>query len=413
MDKVFELIKKEEDRQKSQIHLIPSENFASVEVRRAVGSVLANKYAEGYAGRRYYQGNGVVDKIENLAIERGKKLLGVPHINVQPYSGSPANAAVLMALMAPGEKICGLKLSGGGHLTHGHPNITFSGKYFKSVQYDVEEDGRIDYNKLDQLVERERPKLIWAGTTAYPFILDWGKFAKIADSVSAWLVADISHIVGLVVGGVHPSPVSFAHVITSTTHKSLRGPRAAFIAVTQKGRDKDLELAKKIDRAVFPGMQGGPHMNTIAGMAVAFEEASKPEFKQYAKQIVENAKALASALREHGFKVFGTENHLMVVEIGNHMEEEKTVGEGKKMAVVLEKAGIIVNANTIPHDPAGPFRPSGIRIGTPVETTRGMKEGDMKKIASWIAEVRDNIENETRFEEITGEVKEYIKGFSL
>lgn len=403
MEKIFELIKKEEERQKSQIHLIPSENFASEEVKRAVGSVLANKYAEGYAGRRYYQGNGVVDEIENLAIERGKKFLGVPHMNVQPYSGSPANSAVLMALVEPGDKICGLKLSGGGHLTHGHPNITFSGKYFESVQYDAEEDGKIDYDKLEQLVLTERPKLIWAGTTAYPFILDWEKFAKIADSVGAWLVADISHIVGLVVGGVHPSPVAFAHVITSTTHKSLRGPRAAFIAVTQKGRDKDLELAKKIDRAVFPGMQGGPHMNSIAGMAVAFEEASKPEFKQYAKQIVLNSKALADGLRQKGFKVFGTDNHLMVVEIG----------DGKAMAVALEKAGIIVNANTIPHDPAGPFRPSGIRIGTPAETTRGMKEEDMVKIANWIAQVRDNMENEDMLKEIREEVKEYLGKLGL
>jgi len=401
MDKVFELIEKEEKRQKSQIHLIPSENFASEDVKKAVGSVLTNKYAEGYAGRRYYQGNSVVDEIENLAIETGKKLLGVPHINVQPYSGSPANSAVLMALVEPRDKICGLKLSGGGHLTHGHPNITFSGKYFESVQYDVEEDGRIDYDKLRQMVLVERPKLIWAGTTAYPFILEWDKFAKIAESVDAWLVADISHIVGLVIGGIHPSPVSFAHVITSTTHKSLRGPRGAFIAVSQKGLNKDADLAKKIDRAVFPGMQGGPHENTIAGMAVAFSEASKLEFKDYARQIVENAKALASALREGGFKVFGTENHLMVVEIG----------DGKAMAVALEKAGIIVNANTIPHDPAGPFRPSGIRIGTPAETTRGMKEEDMIKIANWIAEVRDNTENEAKLGEMAGEVKEYLEKF--
>jgi len=401
MDKVFELIEKEEKRQKSQIHLIPSENFASEDVKKAVGSVLTNKYAEGYAGRRYYQGNSVVDEIENLAIETGKKLLGVPHINVQPYSGSPANSAVLMALVEPRDKICGLKLSGGGHLTHGHPNITFSGKYFESVQYDVEEDGRIDYDKLRQMVLVERPKLIWAGTTAYPFILEWDKFAKIAESVDAWLVADISHIVGLVIGGIHPSPVPFAHVITSTTHKSLRGPRGAFIAVSQKGLNKDADLAKKIDRAVFPGMQGGPHENTIAGMAVAFSEASKPEFKDYARQIVENAKALASALREGGFKVFGTENHLMVVEIG----------DGKAMAVALEKAGIIVNANTIPHDRSGPFRPSGIRIGTPAETTRGMKEEDMVKIASWIAEVRDNIEDEVRLGQVGKEVKGYLEKF--
>lgn len=411
MDEIFDLIDKEEKRQRGQIHLIPSENVQSEAVRRAVGSVLANKYAEGYAGRRYYQGNGVVDEIENLAIEKGKKLLGVPFVNVQPYSGSPANVAVLMALVNPGDKICGLKLSGGGHLTHGHPNITFSGKYYASVQYDVEKDGRIDYEKLAELVEKEKPKLIWAGTTAYPFRLDWEKFRKVADLVGAYLVADISHIVGLVVGGVHESPVEWADVITSTTHKSLRGPRGAFIAVTKRGLEKDNELDKKIDRAVFPGIQGGPHINSIAGMAVAFEEASSPEFRQYAKQIVVNAKALAESLRNEGFKVYGTENHLMVVEIGSHREDEKTVGDGKPMAVALEKVGIIVNANTVPHDKAGPFRPSGIRIGTPWETTRGMKEEDMRQIAKWIARVRDNLGNDNELKRITGEVEEYLNGF--
>jgi len=411
MDKIFNLIDKEEKRQKSQIHLIPSENIASDEVRKAVGSVLANKYAEGYAGRRYYQGNSVVDEIENLAIERGKKLLGVPHINVQPYSGSPANSAVLMALVEPGDKICGLKLSGGGHLTHGHPNITFSGKYYQSVQYDVEVDGRIDYEKLADLVKAEKPKLIWAGTTAYPFVLDWEKFRKVADMVGAYLVADISHIVGLVVGAIHESPVQWADVITSTTHKSLRGPRGAFIAVTSKGLERDSELDKKIDRAVFPGMQGGPHINSIAGMAVAFEEASRPEFKLYAQQIVSNAKVLAENLRKLDFKVFGTENHMMVVEIGSQEEDGKIVGKGKAMAVALEKAGIIVNANTVPHDKAGPFRPSGIRIGTPWETSRGMKEEDMTKIAKWIGEVRKNMDSQERLEEIAGEVLDYLNRF--
>lgn len=412
MDKVFDLIKKEEERQREQIHLIPSENMQSEAVKRAVGSVLANKYAEGYPGRRYYQGNGIVDEIENLAMERGKKLLGVPYINVQPYSGSPANSAVLMALVEPGDKICGLKLSGGGHLTHGHPNITFSGKYYQSVQYDVEEDGRIDYEKLADLVRVEKPKLIWAGTTAYPYVLEWEKFRKVADLVGAWLVADISHIVGLIVGAIHESPVQWADVITSTTHKSLRGPRGAFIAVTNRGFEKDGELDRKIDRAVFPGMQGGPHINSIAGMAVAFEEASRSEFKEYAKQIVANAKILADSLRDKGFKVYGSENHLMVVEIGNHEEDEKIVGDGKAMAVALEKAGIIVNANTIPHDNAGPFRPSGIRIGTPWETSRGMKEEDMRQIARWIARVRYNWENDKELEKISEEIEKYLSSFT-
>ena len=249
MDKVFELIEKEKERQEKQINLIPSENIAFEGVYEAMGSCLTNKYAEGYPGRRYYQGNGLVDEIEILAQERGKKLFGVEHLNVQPYSGSPANSAVQMALLEAGDKICGLKLSAGGHLTHGHPKITFSGKYFESVQYDVEEDGRIDYDKLAQLVEQSRPKMIMAGTTAYPFVLNWEKFGKIADSVGAWLVADISHIAGLVVGGVHPSPSPFVHVITSTTHKSLRGPRGAIIGVMKKGLVKDSDLAKKIDIA--------------------------------------------------------------------------------------------------------------------------------------------------------------------
>lgn len=376
-DKIVDLIKKEEKQQSELVYLIPSENFASEAVRQAVGSVLANKYAEGYPGRRYYQGNEIVDEIENLAIERGKKLLGVEHLNVQPYSGSPANAAVLMAMVEPGDKIGGMKLSAGGHLTHGHPKITFSGKYYNSIQYDVLPDGRIDYEALAGLVKQEKPKLIWAGTTAYPFILDWKKFSEIANSVGAWLVADISHIAGLVVGGVHPSPVEHVDVITSTTHKSLRGPRGAVIGVTKKGLQKDPELAKKIDRAVFPGLQGGPHMNTIAGMAVTFEEAGRIEFADYAKQIVINAEALAESIREEGVKVFGTENHLMVVEVGFE--------RGKDVAVALEKEGIIVNANTIPHDKAGPFRPSGIRVGTPAMTTRGWKEGEFVEVGKRIA----------------------------
>lgn len=384
MDKIFELINKEERRQKEQIQLIPSENFISDGVKKALGSGLSNKYAEGYPGRRYYQGNKIIDEIENLAIERGKKLFGLEHINVQPYSGSPANAAVLMALLEPGEKICGMKLSAGGHLTHGHPKITFSGKYFESCQYDVDEEGRIDYNKLEQFVDQNRPKLIFAGTTAYPFLIDWEKFGKIADKVGAWLVADISHIAGLIVGGVHPSPVKFAHVITSTTHKTLRGPRGAFIGVTKKGISFAkgcgiLDLDKKIDRAVFPGLQGGPHMNNIAAMAVAFEEAGSEDFKKYAKQIVKNAKALADSLIANGLKVFGTENHLMVVDVG--------LERGKEMAVKLEEAGIIVNANTIPHDEGSPFKPSGIRLGTPAMTTKGYVEADFVALGTKIAKI--------------------------
>ncbi len=380
---IRDLIKKEEERQKDLVHLIPSENFASDEVRMALGSCLTNKYAEGYPGRRYYQGNEFVDQIENLAIERGKKVFGVEHLNVQPYSGSPANSAVQMALLEVGDKICGLKLSAGGHLTHGHPNITFSGKFFTSLQYDVEEDGRIDYDKLQELVLKEKPKMIIAGTTAYPYILDFKKFGEIADSVGAWLVADISHIAGLIVGGVHMSPVPYVHVITSTTHKSLRGPRGAIIGVTKKGLEKDADLASKIDKAVFPGLQGGPHENQIAALAVAFLENDTQEFKDYTAQIIKNAKILAQTLRKNGLKVFGTENHLMVVEIG--------LGKGKEAAVKLEENGIVVNANTIPHDKAGPFKPSGIRIGAPAMTTRGWKEKEFKELGNRIAAIVKSI----------------------
>lgn len=391
MDKVFDLIEREERYQNNTIRLIPSENFVSEEVKKALGSVLTNKYAEGYPGKRYYQGNKIIDEIESLAIERGKKLFGVEHLNVQAYSGSPANSAVLMALLEPGDKICGMKLSAGGHLTHGHPKITFSGKYFNSVQYDVDKDGKIDYVELTDLVKKEKPKLIFAGTTAYPWILDWKKFGEIADSVGAWLVADISHIAGLIVGGAHPSPVPFVHIITSTTHKSLRGPRGAIIGVTTKGISfaKDfgiLDLPKIIDRAVFPGLQGGPHLNNIAATAVAFEEADTPEFKKYAQQIVKNAQALKKGLMigaeqcsARTIKIFGTENHLMVVDCG--------AGRGKEMAVKLEENGIIVNANTIPHDEAGPFKPSGIRIGTPAMTTKGWQEKEFEEVGERIAKL--------------------------
>ncbi|MDD4937977.1 MAG: serine hydroxymethyltransferase [Candidatus Shapirobacteria bacterium] len=381
--KIRELIKKEEQNQKTRVYLIPSENFASQEVLMPLGTCLSNKYAEGYPGKRYYQGNETIDEIENLAIKRGKKIFGVEHLNVQPYSGSPANSAVEMALLASGEKICGLKLSAGGHLTHGHPKITFSGKFFESVQYDVETDGRIDYEKLAQLVKIEKPKLIIAGTTAYPWILDFKKFGEIADSVGAWLLADISHIAGLVVGGVHPSPVDYVDVITTTTHKSLRGPRGAIIGITKKGLIRDPDLAKKIDRAVFPGLQGGPHENTIASMAVAFGEADTQEFKEYAQQIVKNAKSLAQSLRKNGLKVFGTENHLMVVEVG--------LEKGKEVAVKLEENGIIVNANTVPHEQGSPMNPSGIRIGTPAMTTRGWKEKEFEELGDRMAKIILNI----------------------
>lgn len=384
MDKIFELVKKEEERQKETLNLIPSENYVSDRVREAEASIFMNKYAEGYPGRRYYQGNKVVDEVESLAIDRAKEVFGVPHANVQPYSGSPANTAVLFALLSKGEKVCGLKLSAGGHLTHGHPEITFSGKYFESVQYGVEKDGKLDYEKVGKLVKMEKPKVIFAGTTAYPFKIDFKKFEKIAKSVDAYLVADISHIAGLVVGGVHQSPVDYAHIITTTTHKTLRGPRGAMILVTKKGLDKDKDLSSKIDKAVFPGLQGGPHVNTIAAIAVALGEASRPEFKTYAKNISLNAKTLEKSLKEKGLEVFGTENHLLLIDFSSF-------GGGAQMAIALEEAGIVVNKNQIPHDNYPPFYPSGIRVGTPAVTTRGLREKDMTKIADWIYQVYENV----------------------
>jgi glycine hydroxymethyltransferase len=398
-DKIFELIKAEEERQRETLMLIPSENYASKEVREAQGSVLNNKYAEGYPGRRYYQGNGIVDEIEQLAIDRAKELFDVPYANVQPYSGSPANTAVLLALVNKGEKIMGMKLSAGGHLTHGHP-ISLSGKFFESVQFDVDENGLIDYDQMIELAGKEKPKLIIAGTTAYPRILDWQKFREAADAAGAYLLADISHIAGLVVAGEHPSPVPFVDVIMTTTHKTLRGPRGAILLVTKRGIDKDLDFARKIDRAVFPGVQGGPHMATVAGIAVALRQARGADFQKYIKQVVENAKVLSDELRNMKFELStgGTDNHLMVVDLRN-----KNLS-GKEAAVRLEEAGIVVNANAVPHDTNPPLNPSGIRLGTPAVSTRGMGEGQMKQIAKWMYLVITNNQSI-----ITNEVKQEVK----
>lgn len=392
---IQELIRAEEKRQRETLTLIPSENYASKAVREAEATVLMNKYSEGYAGKRYYQGNKIIDDIENLALAEAKALFGVPHVNVQPYSGSPANAAAIMAVCNPGDCIMGLKLSGGGHLTHGHPNITFSGKFFRSVQFDVDAGGFIDYAAIEQIAYAENPKLIIAGTTAYPRILDWERLAAIADAGGAYLIADISHIAGLVIGGVHPSPVPFAHIVMTTTHKTLRGPRGAILLVTQKGLDKEPNLAKKIDSAVFPGIQGGPHDNTTAAIAIALQEASTPEFKAYAKQIVKNAKVLAEELSKHGFNLVtgGTDNHLMVVDLRNQNIS------GKDAAVLLEESNIVTNFNAVPHDPNPPGNPSGIRIGTPAVTTRGLKEPEMKLLAKWFKEVlldKKNVREEVK-----------------
>ncbi|WKZ25647.1 MAG: serine hydroxymethyltransferase [bacterium] len=408
-NKISELIKLEEIRQEDTLMLIPSENYASKNVRDAVGSVLMNKYAEGYSGKRYYQGNEFVDEIETIAIEKAKKLFKVEHVNVQPYSGSPANSAVLFGLLNSSDKIMGLKLSSGGHLTHGHPDITFSGKFFTSVQFGTGDDGIIDYEAVEQLAKKEKPKLMFIGTTAYPLILDWKRFGQIADSIGAWLVADISHIAGLVVAGVYPSPVKYADIVTTTTHKTLRGPRGAMIMVTKIGIKKDAELPKKIDRAVFPGLQGGPHNNTTAGIAVALTEAEKSSFKKYGQQVVKNAICLAEELKKGGLTIVTnkTECHLIVIDL------RPNGLTGKVVAEALETAGIVVNKNSVPNDTAGPFNPSGIRIGTPAVTTRGMKEKEMKIIAKYILDVVQNLNNQKYLNKIAKEIKKLNEKFSL
>lgn len=382
-NQIADLIAKEARRQQDVLEMIPSENYVSKDVRGALGSVLTNKYSEGYPHKRYYQGNRFIDEIEDIAVSRAKALFGVPHANVQPYSGSPANTAVYFALLAPGDTIMGLKLSGGGHLTHGHPDITFSGKYFRSVQYDVDEQGCIDLDAVAETAKREKPQIIVVGTTAYPRVYDWQKWRAIADSVGAFMLADISHIAGLVVGGAHPSPVPYADVVMTTTHKSLRGPRGAMLMVTERGLQKDPDMADKIDKAVFPGLQGGPHDNVTAAIAVALAEAGQPGFAAYAKQIVTNASVLAETLLNEGIALTtgGTENHLMVIDL----RPQRVVGN--IVAEALEVAGIVVNKNSVPHDPNPPFYPSGVRIGTPAITTRGMKAAEMRVIGTWIADV--------------------------
>src|SRR3990172_647066 len=377
---ITKLIKAEEKRQTEVLEMIPSENYTSQAVMETLGTVLTNKYSEGYPKKRYYQGNAIVDEVEILAQERAKKLFGVPHFNVQPYSGSPANTAIYFAFWEPlKDKIMGLSLASGGHLTHGAA-VAISGKYFKAVPYELDKDGTLDYGAIEKLAQKEKPKIIVCGFTAYPRIIDFARFSQIADSVGAYLLADISHIAGLVAAGVHPSPVPYAHVVMTTTHKTLRGPRGAMIMVTDRGLKKDPELAEKIDKAVFPGLQGGPHDNQTAAIAVTLKEASIPAFKKYAAQIVRNSKALASALSGFGFNLSGggSDNHLILIDLRN-----KNVN-GAVGAIALEVAGIVVNKNSVPFDTNPPFYPSGIRLSTPAITTRGMKEAEMKKIAGWI-----------------------------
>lgn len=384
---IYELIKQEEKRQREVLEMIPSENYTSKAVMEALGSVLTNKYSEGYPKKRYYQGNRIIDEVEILAQERAKKLFGVPHANVQPYSGSPANTAVYLALLKPfKDKIMGMALSSGGHLTHG-ATVSISGSYFNTVQYLSGNNGWLDYNEIERLAIKEKPKIIVCGFTAYPRIIDFKRFSEIADKVGAHLLADISHIAGLIIAGVHPSPVPYADIIMTTTHKTLRGPRGAIIMVTDKGLKKDPELANKIDKAVFPGLQGGPHDNQTAAIAVCLKEASLLSFKRYGQQIVKNAKKLASELIKFDFNLVsgGTDNHLLLIDFSN-----KKVN-GAIAAQALEVAGIVVNKNAVPYDTMPPFYPSGIRLGTPAITTRGMKGREMVKVAEWINRVIDEV----------------------
>jgi glycine hydroxymethyltransferase len=431
--KLLQLIKKEEVRQKEGLELIPSENYTSAAVRSVMSSVLTNKYSEGYPGRRYYGGNEVIDEVEILAQERAKKLFGVPHVNVQPYSGSPANLAVCIACCSPGDTIMGLNLTDGGHLTHGW-KVSATGMFFHSVPYHVQPNGRIDFEEVASLAKKHKPKLIWCGATAYPFQIPFERFAQIADSIGAYLAADIAHIVGLVIGKVHPDPASYAHIITTTTHKTLRGPRGGMIMVTEKGLKKDPDLSEKIDRAVFPGLQGGPHDHQTGAIAVALKEAGTSAFRAYAKQIVKNSAALAKALQDRGIPLVGntSENHLMLIDLVPLLGP----GGGVFGQLALDRVHMTMNKNTIPGEPMSAFYPSGLRLGTPAATTRGMKEGDMVKIGNWIAdtleEVRQyslpekkeerkpyieqakkEIANNKRLEKIAMEVKRFCSKFPI
>lgn len=386
---IAKLIALEEKRQREVLEMIPSENYASKAIMEALGTVLTNKYSEGYPKKRYYQGNKIIDDVETLAIERAKRLFNVPYVNVQPLSGSPANAAVYFALLEPGDKLMGLSLAFGGHLTHGLP-LNISGKFYKSVQYELGKDGLLDFDAIEKMASAEKPKLIICGFTAYPRIIDFEKFAKIADKVDAYLMADVAHIAGLIAAGVHPSPVKWAHIVTTTTHKTLRGPRGAMIMVTEKGLRKDPQLGEKINKAIIPGLQGGPHDNQTAAIAVALKEAATPAFKKYGAQIIKNAKVLGEELTRLGFDLVsgGTDNHLILIDLRN-----KSVN-GTIAAYALEVANIVVNKNGVPFDTQPPFYPSGIRLGTPAITTRGLKEKEMVKIANWISAVIDEVKGE-------------------
>lgn len=396
---IFNLIQLEEQRQHDKIRLIASENYVSSAVLQATGSVLTNKYSEGYTGKRYYEGQQIIDQIETLAIDRAKALFGAEHVNVQPYSGSPANMAVYLAFLIPGDTILGMALPHGGHLTHGS-RVSISGKYFNAQSYALTEDGVLDYELIRAKAHECKPKILIAGHSAYPRILDFAKFREIADEVGALLMVDMAHFAGLVAGGVHPSPVPHADIVTTTTHKSLRGPRGAMIMCKA-------EHAQAIDKAVFPGMQGGPHDNTTAAIAVALKEASSASFKEYAAQVVKNANTLANVLTAKGFSLVtgGTENHLMLVDLTN-----KNIS-GKQAAKALDEAGIVLNYNAVPFDQRKPFDPSGVRMGTAAVTSRGFKTAEMEQVGALIDQVVSNFENKTMLAEIAQQVKNMCDKF--
>jgi glycine hydroxymethyltransferase len=409
------LIKAETDRQHTGLEMIPSENHTSAEVLKALGSRLTDKYSEGYPGKRYYGGCEFVDEVENIARDRAKKLFGVSHANVQAYSGSPANQAIYFALVDPGDTVMGLELYYGGHMTHGL-KVNFSGTLYHSVQYRTGHDGYLDYDGMAEMAKKEKPKLIMVGATAYPRIFDWQKLRDIADLCGAFLVADISHISGLIVAGVHPSPAGIADVIMTTTHKTLRGPRGALILcngnpsnpLKKVERNKE-NLPTLIDRAIIPGLQGGPHNHQTAAIAVALREAATPEFKTYGKQIVKNAKRLAENLTKKDYKLVtgGTDNHLLLIDLSN-----KSL-KGADAETALGQAGITVNKNTVPYDTRPPFDPSGIRLGTPALTTRGMKEAEMDQVAAWIDEAISNASNHTKLDSIKKAVEAFTKNYPL
>lgn len=415
---VYQAALDEEERTRNGVELIPSENYTSKAVLQAMGTVFTNKYSEGYPGRRYYGGNEVVDRVERLAIERAKELFGAEHVNVQPYSGSPANHAVFLALLDAGDKFMGLDLSCGGHLTHGSP-VNYSGIRYKAISYYVDkETERLDMDQIRKQAIEEKPKIIISSLSAYPRELPFKEFQEICEEVDAYHLADIAHIAGLIVGDEHPSPFPFTDIVTTTTHKTLRGPRGAIIMCKKEDRLKEVyhpdsrwNLARLIDRGVFPGLQGGPHDHITAAKAVCFKEALQPDFNEYAVKIRKNAKAMADELMAQGLKLVtnGTDNHLMLID----MRPSGLTGKGKQMEKAMDKAGITLNKNSVPFDEASMFNPSGLRLGTPAITTRGMKEGEMREIARCIARVVEDYKDDRVLKKVKEDILELVKDFPL